>query len=117
MSLSLANKDAAVTSMTPWVLVVRISPNATGASLTLTTVNWKMSLTEPPSGSVAVIRSCKGPTSLFSGTPVKVFVAESKCSQAGKGVPSFSVANKVRLPLPLGSASLNMLAGSVSVNG
>jgi hypothetical protein len=65
---------------------------ATGASLVSTTSRVKVCDAEAPLVSVAVTRRVMVPTFTFSGVPVNVWVAASKVSQAGSGLPSAKVA-------------------------
>ena len=53
------------------------------------------------------------PTSSFSGVPEKVLVAGSKLSQAGSGLPSARVADRVRLSPT--STSVKLAGGTVKL--
>ena len=60
---------------------------STGASLMLPTVRMKSPDALAPAKSVAVRRTDTLPTSALAGVPVKVRLAASKLSQAGKVAP------------------------------
>ena len=79
-----------------------------GASFTGATVMEKLSLALRPVGSVAVTVTAIDPICGSSGVPVKVPVPASKASQAGRGSPFVSVADRTSA-----SSSVNMPAGSV----
>src|SRR3989337_2432496 len=72
-----------------------ISTEATGASLMLAMLIVKFWEALAPDVSVAVTRTASAPTSSFKGVPEKLLVAGSKLSQAGSGLPSASVADRV----------------------
>ena len=80
-----------------------------GVSFTLATVTSKLSLTLKPAASVAVTLRLTGPTSAFSGVPLKVRVAASKLSHCGNAEPSLWLALSVSTSASL---SAKVLAGS-----
>jgi hypothetical protein len=86
---------------------------ATGASLTLATLTMKSWVAVAPEVSVAVTRMLSAPTSSFRGVPEKVWVTGSKLSQAGSGLPSASVADRVSWSPT--STSVKLVAGTVKL--
>ena len=64
----------------------------TGASLTALTTMSKVSLTLPPLPSLAITSMLNVPASALPGVPLKVRVAVSKLSQAGRAPPPASCA-------------------------
>ena len=85
--------------------------DAVGASLTLATLRVKSWEAEAPAVSVAVTRISRAPTSPLAGVPEKLLVAGLKESQAGRGLPSARVAERLRLSPA--STSAKLLAGTV----
>ena len=63
-----------------------------GASLMLATVTLKVSKASAPALSVTVTTTSRVPTSPLAGVPVKVRVAASNFSHAGKAAPLASLA-------------------------
>ena len=108
MSASLAS-----TSIVTVVLrsVPALSLAATGASFTLSTFSASTELAPAPALSVAVTRICTEPTSALAGVPLNVWVAASKLSHVGKGLPSASVA--LRCSESPASTSVKLAAGTV----
>src|SRR3990170_3424039 len=86
---------------------------ATGASLTLATLTVKSWVAVAPAVSVAVTRISRLPTSSLAGVPEKVWLAASKLSQAGSGLPSARLADRLRLSPA--STSLKLAAGTVKL--
>ena len=82
-------KLKALSSVAVWFA---IAFSNVGASLTLSTVMAKVSLTVAPALSVAVTLTFKLPTSPLSGVPLKVRVLGLKLNQVGNGLPSDSIA-------------------------
>ena len=79
----------ALSSVAVWLA---IAFSKVGASLTLSTVMAKVSLTVAPALSVVVTLTLRLPTSLLSGVPLKVRVVGLKVNQVGNGLPSANVA-------------------------
>ena len=92
VSTSLNPKSLVLRTLVLSSLVVRVRLLAVGASLVLTTVRSKISLTTPPLLSVPVTLRLSRPTLAFCGVPLNVWVAGLKLSQVGSALPLARVA-------------------------
>ncbi len=90
-----------------------MTAEAKGPSLVLLTVTVKSCVAVAPAVSVAVTRMVSTPTSPFRGVPEKLLVPGSKLSQAGSGLPSASVADRVSVSPT--STSLKLLPATVKL--
>ena len=112
-SLKLAGGTVKLKPASSLVVWSAMVTETTGASLTLATLTLKSWEAVAPEVSVAVTRMVRAPTSSFSGVPENVWVAASKLSHAGKGLPSASVADRVSWSPT--STSLKLAGGTVKL--